>query len=106
MAPRANWKGFLRLSLVTCPWRLSGHLRVREDLVQPVEPADRAPRQVPEGRRGYRDEVPNEDIVKGYQLEKDYFIEVKKEELEKRWNPPAPSRSTSLWTGPIWIRAT
>jgi DNA end-binding protein Ku len=29
------------------------------------------------------DEVPNEDIVKGYQLEKDQFIEVTKEELEE-----------------------
>jgi len=26
MAPRANWKGFLRLSLVTCPVALYGHL--------------------------------------------------------------------------------
>ena len=29
------------------------------------------------------DEVPNEDIVKGYQLEKDQFIEVTKEDLEE-----------------------
>ncbi|MGY4600307.1 Ku protein [Bradyrhizobium sp. GM22.5] len=29
------------------------------------------------------EEVPNEDIVKGYQLEKDQFIEVSKEELEE-----------------------
>jgi len=29
------------------------------------------------------DEVPNEDIVKGYQIEKDQFIEVTKEELEE-----------------------
>ena len=29
------------------------------------------------------DEVPNEDIVKGYELEKDQFIEVTKEEIEE-----------------------
>jgi DNA end-binding protein Ku len=29
------------------------------------------------------EEVPNEDIVKGYQIEKDQFIEVTNEELEE-----------------------
>ncbi|OKO85360.1 DNA repair protein [Bradyrhizobium sp. NAS80.1] len=84
MAPRANWKGFLRLSLVTCPValypatsesekvsfnqlnRLTGH-RIKYLKVD----ADTG------------DEVANEDIVKGYQLEKDQFIEVTKEELEE-----------------------
>ena len=32
MAPRANWKGFLRLSLVTCPIAsVSGDSGIRED---------------------------------------------------------------------------
>jgi DNA end-binding protein Ku len=84
MAPRANWKGFLRLSLVTCPvalypanWesekisfnqlnRQTGH-RIKYLKVD----ADTG------------DEVPNEDIVKGYMLDKDQFIEVSKEELEE-----------------------
>ncbi|MGY8710487.1 Ku protein [Bradyrhizobium sp. 18BD] len=84
MAPRANWKGFLRLSLVTCPValypatsesekisfnqlnRTTGH-RIRYVKVD----ADTG------------DEVSNEDIVKGYELEKGQYIEVTKEELEE-----------------------
>lgn len=39
MAPRANWKGFLRLSLVTCPVALyPGHIGIRKGLVQPAQP--------------------------------------------------------------------
>jgi DNA end-binding protein Ku len=83
MAPRANWKGFLRLSLVTCPVALypatsdsekisfnqlnknTGH-RIRYTKVD----ADTC------------EEVANEDIVKGYKLDTDTYIEVSKEELE------------------------
>jgi DNA end-binding protein Ku len=83
MAPRANWKGFLRLSLVTCPVALypatsdsekisfnqlnkkTGH-RIRYTKVD----ADTG------------EEVSNEDIVKGYKLDTDTYIEVSKEELE------------------------
>ena len=83
MAPRANWKGFLRLSLVTCPValypatsesekisfnqlnKLTGH-RIKYVKVD----ADTG------------EEVPNEDIVKGYALDKETFIELSKEELE------------------------
>ena len=83
MAPRANWKGFLRLSLVTCPVALypatsdtekvsfnqinrkSGH-RIKYAKVD----ADTG------------DEVANEDIVKGYKVDTDTYIEVSKDELE------------------------
>lgn len=84
MAPRANWKGFLRLSLVTCPVALYPATSDSEKIS-----FNQLNRQT-----GHRikylkvdadtgDEVPNEDIVKGYQLEKDQFIEVTKEELEE-----------------------
>jgi DNA end-binding protein Ku len=84
MAPRANWKGFLRLSLVTCPVALYSATSESEKIS-----FNQLNRQT-----GHRikylkvdadtgDEVPNEDIVKGYQLEKDQFIEVTKEELEE-----------------------
>ncbi|SCB55756.1 Ku70/Ku80 beta-barrel domain-containing protein [Bradyrhizobium shewense] len=67
MAPRANWKGFLRLSLATCPVALfpatsEKYLKVDADT---------------------GDEVQNEDIVKGYEVEKGQYIEVSKEELEE-----------------------
>lgn len=84
MAPRANWKGFLRLSLVTCPVALYPATSDSEKIS-----FNQLNRQT-----GHRikylkvdadtgDEVPNEDIVKGYQLEKDQFIEVTKEKLEE-----------------------
>jgi DNA end-binding protein Ku len=84
MAPRANWKGFLRLSLVTCPVALYPATSESEKIS-----FNQLNRQT-----GHRikylkvdadtgDEVPNEDIVKGYQLEKDQFIEVTKEELDE-----------------------
>jgi DNA end-binding protein Ku len=84
MAPRANWKGFLRLSLVTCPVALYPATSESEKIS-----FNQLNRQT-----GHRikyvkvdadtgDEVPNDDIVKGYQLEKDQFIEVTKEELEE-----------------------
>jgi len=84
MAPRANWKGFLRLSLVTCPVALYPATSESEKIS-----FNQLNRQT-----GHRikylkvdadtgDEVPNEDIVKGYQLEKDQFIEVTKEEFEE-----------------------
>ncbi|MCK1354920.1 MULTISPECIES: Ku protein [unclassified Bradyrhizobium] len=83
MAPRANWKGFLRLSLVTCPVALYPATSESEKIS-----FNQLNRQT-----GHRikylkvdtdtgEEVPNEDIVKGYQFEKDQFIEVSKEELE------------------------
>jgi DNA end-binding protein Ku len=84
MAPRANWKGFLRLSLVTCPVALYPATSESEKIS-----FNQLNRQT-----GHRikylkvdadsgEEAPNEDIVKGYQLDKDQFIEVTKEELEE-----------------------
>ncbi|MBR0831347.1 Ku protein [Bradyrhizobium manausense] len=84
MAPRANWKGFLRLSLVTCPVALFPATSESEKIS-----FNQLNRQT-----GHRikylkvdadtgDEVANEDIVKGYELEKGQFIEVTKEELEE-----------------------
>jgi DNA end-binding protein Ku len=84
MAPRANWKGFLRLSLVTCPVALYPATSESEKIS-----FNQLNRQT-----GHRikylkvdadtgDEVPNEDIVKGYELEKGEYIEVSKEELDE-----------------------
>src|SRR6202045_907067 len=83
MAPRANWKGFLRLSLVTCPVALYPATSESEKIS-----FNQLNRQT-----GHRikymkvdadtgEEVANEDIVKGYALDKDTFVEVTKEELE------------------------
>ena len=84
MAPRANWKGFLRLSLVTCPVALYPATSESEKIS-----FNQLNRQTGHRIRYLKvdsdtaEEVPNEDIVKGYQLENDQFIEVSKEELEE-----------------------
>jgi DNA end-binding protein Ku len=84
MAPRANWKGFLRLSLVTCPVALYPATSESEKIS-----FNQLNRQTGHRIRYLKvdadtgEEVPNEDIVKGYQLEDDQFIEVTKEELEE-----------------------
>jgi DNA end-binding protein Ku len=83
MAPRANWKGFLRLSLVTCPVALYPATSESEKVT--FNQLNR--------KTGHRikyakvdadtgEEVANEDIVKGYKVDTDTFIEVTKEELE------------------------
>ncbi|MBP0112800.1 non-homologous end joining protein Ku [Bradyrhizobium vignae] len=84
MAPRANWKGFLRLSLVTCPVALYPATSESEKIS--FNQLNRA--------TGHRikyvkvdadtgDEVASEDIVKGYELDKGQYIEVTKEELDE-----------------------
>jgi DNA end-binding protein Ku len=84
MAPRANWKGFLRLSLVTCPVALYPATSESEKIS-----FNQLNRQT-----GHRikyakvdadtgEEVANEDIVKGYKIDTDTFVEVTKEELEE-----------------------
>src|SRR3984957_10495613 len=83
MAPRANWKGFLRLSLVTCPVTLYPATSESEKIS--FNQLNR--------KTGHRikyakvdadtgEEVANEDIVKGYKVDTDTFVEVTKEELE------------------------
>jgi len=83
MAPRANWKGFLRLSLVTCPIALFPATSESEKIS--FNQINR--------KTGHRirylkvdadtgEEVSNEDIIKGYQVDKDRYLEVTKDELE------------------------
>src|ERR1700716_4473550 len=83
MAPRANWKGFLRLSLVTCPVAL--YPATSESEKVSFNQLNR--------KTGHRikyakvdadtgEEVANEDIVKGYKVDTDTYVEVTKEELE------------------------
>src|ERR1700749_2087658 len=76
MAPRANWKGFLRLSLVTCPVALYPATSESEKIS-----FNQLNRKT--GHRiKYSKEDANEDIVKGYKVDTDTFVEVTKEELE------------------------
>jgi DNA end-binding protein Ku len=83
MAPRANWKGFLRLSLVTCPVALypatSESEKISFNQLNRLT-GNRIKYLKVDADTG--EEVPNEDIVKGYKVDTDTFIEVTKEELE------------------------
>lgn len=84
MAPRANWKGFLRLSLVTCPVALYPATSEGEKISFNQlnrQTGHRVKYLKVDAETG--DEVPNEDIVKGYELEKGQYIEVSREELEE-----------------------
>ena len=84
MAPRANWKGFLRLSLVTCPVALYPATSESEKISFNQlnrQTGHRVKYLKVDAETG--DEVPNEDIVKGYELDKGQYIEVSKEELEE-----------------------
>src|SRR6202142_1599162 len=83
MAPRANWKGFLRLSLVTCPVALYPATSDSEKIS--FSQINR--------KTGHRikyakvdadtgEEVSNNDIMKGYKVDTDTYIEVSKDALE------------------------
>src|SRR5581483_11045393 len=83
MAPRPNWKGYLKLALVSCPIALypatsstekvsfrqinkkTGH-RLRQQLIDEVT----------------REPIEPEDKGRGYEVEKNVFIPVEDEELE------------------------
>uniref|UniRef100_Q07VH2 Non-homologous end joining protein Ku n=1 Tax=Rhodopseudomonas palustris (strain BisA53) TaxID=316055 RepID=Q07VH2_RHOP5 len=83
MAPRANWKGFLRLSLVTCPVALYPATSDAEKIS--FNQINRA--------TGHRikylkvdadtgEEVAAEDIMKGFKVDTDSYIEITKDELD------------------------
>src|SRR6201990_2935051 len=84
MAPRANWKGFLRLSLVTCPVALypatSDTEKVSFNQIN-KKTGHRIKYMKVDAETG--EEVANEDIVKGYKVDTDTYIEVSKEELDE-----------------------
>jgi DNA end-binding protein Ku len=83
MAPRANWKGFLRLSLVTCPVALypatSDTEKVSFNQIN-KNTGHRIKYSKVDAETG--EEVANEDIVKGYKVDTDTYIEVTKDELD------------------------
>jgi DNA end-binding protein Ku len=84
MAPCANWKGFLRLSLVTCPVALYPATSESEKISfnqQNRKTGHRIRYLKVDADTG--DDVANEDIVKSYMLDEDQFVEVSNEELEE-----------------------
>jgi len=81
-SPRAYWKGFLRLSLVTIPVNLYNAVETRSEI---------SFRQIhkPSGRRiNYVKmvegvgKIENSDIAKGYEVDKDRYVILESEEIE------------------------
>src|ERR1700722_4457659 len=83
MASRANWKGYLRLSLVSCPIALfpatSPSERVRFHQINKQTGHRIRMHRVDEGSG---EEVAYEDIVKGYKAGDDQYITLTREELD------------------------
>ena len=83
MAPRANWKGFLRLSLVTCPVALypatSDSEKISFNQIN-KKTGHRIKYVKVDADAG--EEVSNDEITKGFKVDTDTYIEVSKEELE------------------------
>src|SRR3954454_21194243 len=84
MAPRANWKGFLRLSLVTCPVAL----------YPATSDTEKVSFNQINRKTGHRikyakvdadtvEEVANDDIMKGYKIDTDNSIEVPKDDRDE-----------------------
>jgi DNA end-binding protein Ku len=83
MAPRANWKGFLRLSLVTCPVALypatSDSEKISFNQIN-KKTGHRIKYLKVDADTG--EEVASDEIIKGYKVDTNTYIEVSKDELE------------------------
>jgi DNA end-binding protein Ku len=83
MAPRAYWKGFLRLSLVSCPIALYPATSEREKISfhQLNKKTGHRIRYLKvDSETG--NEVDRDEIVKGYELKKGDYVQVEPEEIE------------------------
>src|ERR1700687_2613466 len=84
MATRATWKGFLKISLVNIPVKVfpatesSGTISFNQ-LHGESQTRTQQKRWCPKCER----EVPNTDIVKGYEFEKGRYVVVDEEDIEK-----------------------
>jgi DNA end-binding protein Ku len=83
VAPRAYWKGYLKLSLVSCPVALFPASSEREKISFHQinkKTGNRIKYRKVDAETG--DEVDSSDIVKGYEVGKGEYIEIEPEELE------------------------
>ena len=83
MAPRAYWKGYLKLSLVSCPVALFPATSEREKISfhqLNKNTGNRIKYRKVDAETG--DEVESADIIKGYQVGKGEYLQLEPEELE------------------------
>jgi len=83
MAPRANWKGYLRLSLVSCPIALypasSSSEKVSFNRIN-RKTGNRLKQQNIDSETG--DVVPREDTARGYEVAKGQYLIVEDQEID------------------------
>jgi DNA end-binding protein Ku len=83
MAPRAYWKGYLKLSLVSCPVALFPASSEREKISFNQinkNTGNRIRYRKVDAETG--EEVDSSDIIKGYEVGKGQYIDIQPEELE------------------------
>jgi DNA end-binding protein Ku len=83
VAPRAYWKGYLKLSLVSCPIALFPASSEREKISfhqLHKQTGNRIKYRKVDAETG--DEVESADIIKGYEVGKGQYLELEPEELE------------------------
>ena len=84
MAARANWKGYLKLSLVSCPVQLFPATTTKERVAFHLlhrETGNRLRRKLIDPDTD--ETVESEDQVKGYQVGKNEYVLVEEDEIEK-----------------------
>jgi DNA end-binding protein Ku len=83
MAPRPNWKGFLKLSLVSCAVAMysatSTSQRTRFNIIN-RKTGNRIRNDVVDSETG--DPIEQEDRVKGYKLDNDQYLLIDEEDLD------------------------
>jgi DNA end-binding protein Ku len=83
VAPRAYWKGYLKLSLVSCPIALYPATSEREKIrfnQLNKETGNRIRYRKVDAKTG--EDVGQANIIKGYEVAKDQYVELEPEELE------------------------
>jgi DNA end-binding protein Ku len=94
MAPRASWKGYLKLSLVSCPIALypasSSSERVSFNRIN-KKTGTRLKQQLVDAETG--ETVEKEDNACGYEIGKGQYLQIEDEEIEKIRIAPTPFRS-------------
>ena len=83
MAPRANWKGYLRLSLVSCPIALFPASSLSEKVSFNRinrKTGNRLKQQNVNSETG--DVVPREDTARGYEVAKGHYLIVEDQEID------------------------
>ncbi len=82
MAPRAYWKGYLKLALVSCPVKLYAATTAANKISFNQLHKDTLNRVQMKYHDPELGEIERADLVKGYQFEKDRYVIVDKEELD------------------------